>query len=83
MQERLLGCKQLTCEQWELPGLDWRGEALALYRSPAAITLTPFFDVEDDVLSILHKVLFKPKFHSPQHSPSNQLPPLAIPRRKY
>lgn len=50
-------------------GLD-RG-SFPLHSSPAVPTTLPFFDVENNVLSILHKVLFKPKFHLLQLSPCN------------
>lgn len=64
-------------------GWDVGGAALALHWSSVATTTLAFFDVKNDILSILYKVLFKPKFHSPQHSPSSQLPPLSIPRGKF
>lgn len=59
-----------TWATWELPGgAGWGGaldgEALGLERSPAATTTPPLFDVENDILPILHKMLFKPNFHSP------------------
>lgn len=62
-------------------GLD-RG-SFPLHSSPAVPTTLPLFDVENNVLSILHKVLFKPKFHSLQLSPCNQLSLLAISRGKF